>query len=125
VRSVLVVLDAIRIYLCLAALGTDATFAQASAFAVASAAGSAVSIVPGGLGVREAVTAALAPAVGLAAAVGFLAAALNRLIGLPVMVPLALWLSLRSGGRRAAASGSLAPAPPEQTPASRTSGKEP
>lgn len=95
VRLALVLLDAARLYLCLLALGIDATFAQASAFAVSGAAGSAVSIVPGGLGIREAVTAVLAPVMGLAAAVGFLAAALNRLIGMPMLVPLALWFSLR------------------------------
>ena len=95
VRSLLVLIDAVRLYLCLLALSFDASFAQASAFSVASAAGSAISIVPGGLGISEAVTAALAPLVGLPAAAGFLAAALNRLIGMPLLVPFALWHGLR------------------------------
>lgn len=96
VRLALVALDGFRIYLCFLALNIDATFVQASAFSVASAAGSAVSLIPGGLGVREGIMAALAPVMGLAAAIGFLASALNRMVDMPVMVPLAAVLSLRA-----------------------------
>ena len=93
VRIALVLTDAFRIYLCFEALGVNATFAQASVFAVASVVGSAVSIVPAGLGVREAVSAALAPVVGLTASVGFLAAALNRVLALLTIAPIAFVLS--------------------------------
>jgi hypothetical protein len=92
----LVVLDALRILWCLNALGTAAHFAQASAFSVASVVGAALSIVPAGLGVREAASAALAPLVDLDASIGFLAASLNRLVGLCVVLPLTFALLLRN-----------------------------
>lgn len=95
VKLALVITDASRIYFCLWALGVEATFPQAAAFCVAGVVGSAASIVPAGLGVREAVSAALAPVVQLPAAAGFLGATLNRLLGLVVTAPLALWLTLR------------------------------
>ncbi len=95
VKVVFVALDALRIYLCLLGLGVNADYLQASAFVVAGVVGSAVSIVPAGLGVREAVSAALAPVVGLAASVGFLVASLNRLLEMLILLPLALGLAIR------------------------------
>jgi hypothetical protein len=83
-----------RIWLALAALGVAAGLAQVSVFAVADVLGSAVSIVPAGLGVREAVSAGLAPAVALAPAAAFLAAALNRLIDTSVLALIAGLCSL-------------------------------
>lgn len=94
-KVLFVTLDALRIYLCLRGLGVEASYLQASAFVIAGVVGSAVSIVPAGLGVREAVSAGLAPVVGLAASVGFLAASLNRLLGMLVLLPLAAGLALR------------------------------
>ena len=91
-KLLLVVTDVFRIYLCFLALGEDAHFAQVAAFAVAGVVGSAVSIVPAGLGVREAVSAALAPLVGLGAGMAFLAASLNRLLDLLTVLPIALLL---------------------------------
>ena len=93
-KVLFVTLDALRIYLCLRGLGVEASYLQASAFVVAGVVGSAVSIVPAGLGVREAVSAGLAPVVGLAASVGFLAASLNRLLGMLVLLPLAVGLAI-------------------------------
>jgi uncharacterized membrane protein YbhN (UPF0104 family) len=98
-KLLLVVTDVFRIYLCFLALGEDAHFAQVAAFAVAGVVGSAVSIVPAGLGVREAVSAALAPLVGLGAGMAFLAASLNRLLGLITVVPLAIGILLSGRGR--------------------------
>lgn len=105
VAVLFVVLDATGIYLCLIGLGADAGYLQASAFVVAGVVGSAVSIVPAGLGIREAVSAALAPVVGLAASVGFLAASLNRLLGMLVMLPLAFGLAFRFRRTESVASG--------------------
>ncbi len=95
VKVAFVALDALRIYLCLLGLGIDADYLQASAFVIAGVVGSAVSVVPAGLGIREAVSAALAPVVGLVASVGFLAASLNRLLGMLILLPLALGLAIR------------------------------
>lgn len=107
IKAFAVLTDAARIYFCLWALGVDATFAQASAFTVSGVVGSAVSIVPAGLGVREAVSAGIAPIVGLTVAAGFLSASLNRLLGLFVTAPVALALGLQAGrNTRAGATGS-------------------
>lgn len=69
-------------------LGAAIGFGEASVFAVSSFVGSAVSLVPAGLGVREFVVAALSPLVALPPMVGFLSVAVNRavaMIGLAVL----------------------------------------
>lgn len=91
----LVLIDAARIYLCLWALSVAGGFGQASALTASGALGNAISFVPAGLGVREGVAALLAPFVGLPPASAFLATSLNRLVGLAVTAPIALWLSIR------------------------------
>lgn len=95
IKLALVVVDATRIFVCFLALGYSASYAQASALAVSSVMGAAVSVVPAGLGIREGVAALLGPVVALSAASAFLAASLNRIIGLAVIVPVALFLGLR------------------------------
>jgi uncharacterized membrane protein YbhN (UPF0104 family) len=94
-KLALTMLDASRLYLCFWTLGASTTFAQASALSAAGVIGSTASIVPAGLGVREAISAGLATVVGLSAAAGFLAPALNRLLGLAVLIPTALILAAR------------------------------
>jgi hypothetical protein len=94
-KLVLILLDASRNYLCFLALGADGNFAQASALAVSGVLGSAVSVVPAGLGVREGVAAAMAPIVGLAASSAFLAVSLSRLLGLATTAPVAAFLAWR------------------------------
>lgn len=95
-RLLLVITDSARLFLCFVALSAGASFAQASALAVASVLGSAVSVVPAGLGIREGVAAAISPVVGLAAAFGFLSAFLNRLVDLVVTASLAAILSIKT-----------------------------
>ena len=92
----LVVADATRIFGCLVALGEAASFAQASVLAVSGVLGAAVSIVPAGLGIREGAAALLAPIVSVSIASAYLAASLNRITGLLIMTPAALYLALRS-----------------------------
>jgi len=94
VKIGLVVLSIVRIQLCLLAIGSSATFEQATIFAVSALLGSAVSIVPAGLGIRELASAALAPFVGIEASVAFAATALDRVIGMSVLLSLSLGLSL-------------------------------
>ncbi|MCY4333421.1 MAG: lysylphosphatidylglycerol synthase domain-containing protein [Litoreibacter sp.] len=91
----LVLIDATRIYLCFLALGVAGSFAQASVLTASSVLGAAVSIVPAGLGIREGAAALLAPFIALAAASAFLATSLNRIVGLAVMAPVALFLGMR------------------------------
>jgi uncharacterized membrane protein YbhN (UPF0104 family) len=94
-KLVIVVMDAVRNLLCLWALGADSNFAQASTLAVSGVLGSAVSIVPAGLGLREGVAAAMAPLVGLAASSAFLAMSLSRILGLATTTPVAAFLAWR------------------------------
>lgn len=93
-RISLVSLDGLRLWWCLQALGINAGFSQAAAFVIGGVIGSAVSIVPAGMGIREGTSAALAPLVGLAAASGFMAAALNRILALAILTPAAGILGL-------------------------------
>jgi len=95
VRIALVFVEGGRFYLTFLAFGIDASFAQSSAFVVTGVLGSALSVVPAGLGLRETIAAALGPVVGIAAATGFLAAALNRVLDMTVVLPLAFLLALR------------------------------
>ncbi|MEM9797318.1 MAG: hypothetical protein AAF919_12555 [Pseudomonadota bacterium] len=95
VKCGLVLVDATRIYLSMLALNANGTFIQASVLSVSSVAGATVSIVPAGLGIREATAALLAPLVALPAASAFLATGLNRLVGLAIMAPVATALGLR------------------------------
>lgn len=87
-----VAVGAARLALAVAALGSPVDLAQALGLAVAPVAGSAVGVLPGGLGVREAIAASIAALVDLPAAVGGAAAAVDRILGLVVvaaLVPLA------------------------------------
>lgn len=98
-KLVLVIIDAVRIFLSAQALGIDALFGQASILTVSSVLGSAVSVVPAGLGVREVVAAAIGPAIALAASSAYLATSLNRLADLSVIMPVAAVLGWKIGKR--------------------------
>ncbi|MDH5749278.1 MAG: flippase-like domain-containing protein [Rhodospirillales bacterium] len=98
-KTALVLTDTVRFYFYLKAIGLDPALAQASAYAVSAVIGSAVSIVPAGLGVREAASAALAPAVGMSAALGFIAASMDRILGFIILLPIGSALAWRLRGR--------------------------
>jgi len=72
---------AIQLWFCFRALGANAGLADAALQSIAPVVGSAVGIVPGGLGVSEAIGAALALLVSGSSAMAFAALALNRLAG--------------------------------------------
>lgn len=80
-----VVVQVVRLQGCFLALGYSATFVEASTLAAATPLASVFFFLPGGIGVREGFTSAVGAAVGLSAAAAFLAAALNRLVGLSVL----------------------------------------
>lgn len=73
---------AIRFTLVLAGLGFHPAWSQVFTLTIATAAASAVGILPGGLGLREVIAAALAPLVGMPAAVALFAVSVDRIIGL-------------------------------------------
>jgi len=89
----LIVVSVIRVQLSLSALGVNASFTQVSIFAISGVIGSAVSIVPAGLGIREAVSAGLAPIVNIPASVAFVATAIDRIVAMTVLLLLTLALS--------------------------------
>lgn len=88
VKAALTLLSVLRMMLCFVALGVPVGFEIAAIFAVGRVLGSAASIVPAGLGVRELVSAALAPLVGLPSAIAFVATALDRLTALLALLAL-------------------------------------
>ncbi len=100
-KTLSLIVDSAKIFLCFYALGITATFAQSSSLAVSGVLGSAVSIVPAGLGVREAVASLLASMVGLSLSSGFLAVALNRILSMTIILIFSFYLSkktLQAGG---------------------------
>ena len=86
----------------LEAIGVPVHYPQAAIFVVAGMIGTLIWVVPGGLGVQEAVSAALAPLVGLSPAEGFLAATAQRCASLIAFLPLAIYfLRAREPGHSA------------------------
>lgn len=80
-----------RLLFVLVALGEAASLPAAALLAFAGVAAAAVGIFPGGLGLREVLSATLVPITGIAAATGFIASAIDRVLGLMVHAPLALY----------------------------------
>lgn len=100
-----VAVAAARYVVAVAALGQTATVAQSLGLAVAPVAASAVGLLPGGLGLREALAASLAALVDLPASVGAAATAVDRVVGLAVLALLAAVTLRRGVGAGAPALG--------------------
>jgi uncharacterized membrane protein YbhN (UPF0104 family) len=96
IESLVALLAAGRMYLVIVAMGVAVNLSQALALTLGSVVASAAGVFPGGLGLREAVCAGLGPLVGLPASVSFVAAAIDRLLGLATMLPVTLYLTVRS-----------------------------
>lgn len=92
-RLVILVLGVARVSAAFAAIGFAIRPIEAALFVISSALGSAVSIVPAGLGISEAIAAALALLVAVPPAAAFVAVALNRILGLFVSGTFALLLA--------------------------------
>ena len=90
--------SALRLWLASEALGQHIGLSQALALSVAGAVTVAVGFLPGGLGLRELLVAALSPLIGLPFNTGVLMASVDRLVWLVFLSGVALWLST-SGGR--------------------------
>lgn len=84
-----VAVAAVRYAFAVAALDLSASATQSLGLAVAPVAASAVGLLPGGLGLREAIAASLAALVDLPASVGAAATAVDRVVGLAVLAVLA------------------------------------
>lgn len=94
-------IDAVRILLCFGMLGFGIEISQAAILTLSAIVGSAVSIVPAGLGIREVVGAGISPLIGVLPAQTFLAIALNRVFGMLFFVGLsAVVLATERGDTR-------------------------
>ncbi len=82
VRAAMLAILIVRLYFCFLAINAAIAFEEAAIYAVAGIAGTAVTIVPAGLGIAEGFGAMLAEAIGSAPAAAFLALGLNRILGL-------------------------------------------
>lgn len=91
-----VMTDAGRLLLIFIALGVEASLGQAVVLAVSSSLAAAAGVLPGGFGLREVIAAILAPLVGLPASAGFAVTAINRVMGIMVLAPVAAGLALGS-----------------------------
>ena len=90
------ILVTLRLIFCLWALGSLVSFSVAGTMTAANVIGSAVMIVPAGIGINEGMTALLAQIAGISAAIGFMAALINRLAGLLALCPITLYLYAKS-----------------------------
>lgn len=88
-----ILVGSLRLWLAFDALGLTAPLIGVLVLVAANAISSTIGIVPGGLGLREAVAAALAPLVDIDPAAAVLTVALTRVIGLALQAPAALLLT--------------------------------
>ncbi|MEO0493535.1 MAG: hypothetical protein AAF081_08980 [Actinomycetota bacterium] len=94
------VVSGLRFTLAAATIGVDLTVTQALALSVAGAITVAIGFFPGGLGVREALIAALSPLIGLDLETGVLLGAVDRVVWLGFLALAGVWLAVsrrRSG----------------------------
>ncbi len=82
VRLGILATTVLRFWACFAALGYTASFFNTAVFVIGGTLTTLIGIAPGGLGISEGISAAIALTVGIPAALAFLTAALNRLLGL-------------------------------------------
>lgn len=90
VETLSVLVKAVRLHLAIRALGFEPSLAQATSLTMATVAASAIGVFPGGLGLRELLSALIAPAVDLPASVGLTGTSLERVIGLATLSVLAV-----------------------------------
>lgn len=98
IEIVSVLTSAARIVLVLAGLGLDPSVVGGLVLAVSGSAAAAAGIFPAGLGIREVISAGLAPIAGLSAAAGFAASAVNRVLGILMHAPITAGLAFTVEG---------------------------
>jgi uncharacterized membrane protein YbhN (UPF0104 family) len=89
----------LRLCLAINGMGYSVGLAEGAALALAAPLASIVGLVPGGVGLREAIAAALAPLVGVTAAVALLGTIVDRVLGALVQVILGVVLLVAPGLR--------------------------
>lgn len=100
VRLAMLALTVVRVTVAFATLGTAIGLAMAALLSVAPTLGSAVAIMPAGLGVNESIAAGLAALVASSPSAAFLATALNRALGLAAGAMVATGFSVLQTGSR-------------------------
>lgn len=85
VEAASVLVKAARLLLVVNALGFELSFDQAASLSLSTVVASAVGIFPGGLGLREVIAAAIAPAVDLPVSVGLLGTSVERVVALTAL----------------------------------------
>jgi hypothetical protein len=108
-------LTGLRFYLVLRAIGFDGSLAQAATLAATAIIASAAGVFPSGLGLRELLSSAVGPAVGLSAAVSTVVAAVERVVSLAVVAVMALVIMLIDRGDTPVPEAQLSPAPEPET----------
>lgn len=103
VETLVVLVASARLLLVLRALGVEIGLTQVVVLTLAAVAAAAVGFFPGGIGLREMIAAGIAPLAALPASLGYLSAALDRVVGLLVLVPVTLLL-VGGPARRATAA---------------------
>ena len=95
-RLVGVALSGLRLTCAFYIIGQTIHYADAFPFAFASILGTASSLAPAGLGISEALAAAIATLSGIGSAAAFLAVGINRIVGIAISGILTGIISLRS-----------------------------
>jgi hypothetical protein len=119
IEIVSVSLTSVRFYLVLRAIGFDGSFAQSATLAATAIVASAAGIFPGGLGLRELLSSAVGPAVGLSSAVSTVVAAVERIVALAVVALMALavmFIDRHDDSDAAVESGPSPTSAPESAP---------
>ncbi|MEL6167667.1 MAG: hypothetical protein AAFR35_03190 [Pseudomonadota bacterium] len=105
IRFVTIGLSTVAVWLSFSALAHPASLVEAALLVVSATLGTAVSIVPAGLGINEAIAAGLARLVAIDAAAAFLAVALNRVVGLAAGAALVAMLGMTGSDKLQAEGG--------------------
>ncbi len=86
IQTIATLVDIVRVWLCFQALGLTEHLVKVMGLSISSVAGSIVTVIPAGLGVREWVAALLAPVFQLAPEAAYLGSTLNRIAVLAVVL---------------------------------------
>ena len=90
----------LRVWLAIEGIGYHASVSTAVALSVSAPLAALVGVFPGGVGLREAIAAALAPVVGISASVALLSMIVDRVLGAAVQVVLSVVLLVAPSVRR-------------------------
>jgi hypothetical protein len=110
IELVSVGLTSLRFFFVLRAIGFNGTLAQAATLAATAVVASAAGIFPSGLGLRELLSSAVGPVVGMSAAVATLVAAVERIAALLVVGLMAVVVMITDRSRADAGDGADADA---------------